>query len=149
MSEENPITPEEQTEVTDPQAKKDPPIQTIRDKAVVAKLWREEAQDGRAFVSVSIGRTYKNEKTGEYGEARNFSGTNILQAQALLGEAYQEARNWERHFREIEREQGALQPEQSEALAERDEGLAQQRDQAMANAAAPARKQGRERSPER
>lgn len=124
-------------------------MQSLRDGPVVAKLWREETQDKRAFVGVTIGRTYKDEKTGQYGEARSFSGANILRAQALLGEAHKEARNWERHFREIEQLRGAPEPEKSDALAARDAGLQAQKNAAMAQAVPPQQTKGRQRSQER
>ena len=146
--------------------KNDPPLQTLRDGAVVAKIWRQESPEHGAFPSVTIGRTYKDKATGEYQESRSFSGTDVLKAQALLGEAHREAVKWRQYFREIDRQKGAPEPEEPEAVAERNAALqqqlpgseaepeannptmAQQRDAAMANAAPAEKGPGHERSRE-
>ena len=142
-----------------------PPLQTFRDGAVVIKLWRQESQEHGAFVSATIGRTYRDQATGEYREYRSLSGTDMLKAQALLGEAHREAVKWRQYFRETERQQGPPEPEKSEAVAARDAAVQQQlpetsaapqadnptmagqRDTAMANAAPEP--QGQDRSRQR
>ena len=144
-----------------------PPLQTFRDGAVVIKLWRQESQEHGAFVSATIGRTYKDPATNEYKESRSLSGTDMLKAQALLGEAHREAVKWRQYFRETERQQGAPEPERTEPVAERDAALqqqlpgseavpqaqtlsmAQQRDAAMANAAPATSERGPSREPQR
>lgn len=65
-----------------------PPIKTHRDGAVFAKVWRNEREGGEPFYSVTLGRTYSDPESGEVRESRSFSGTDILKAQAQLGEAY-------------------------------------------------------------
>ena len=126
-----------------------PPLQTLRDGAVAVKLWRQESEEHGAFVSATVTRTYKDRETGDYRESHSLSGADMLRAQALLGDAHREAGKWRQHFREIERQQGAPDPESPNAVAERDTALAQQRDEALANATSPARRSGRERSRER
>ena len=104
--------------------KNDPPLQTLRDGAVVVKLWRQESKNG-PFVSATVGRTYRNEETGEYGESRSLSGTDLLKAHALMLEAHKECVLWREHFRETEPQQNTPAPET---------GLERQRDAAMAGA---------------
>lgn len=146
--------------------KNSPPLQTFRDGAVSVKLWRQESPENGAFVSATIGRTYRDQATGEYRESRSLSGTDMLKAQALLGQAHGEAVKWRQYFRETERQQSAPQPEKTEPVAERDAALqqqlpgseslpqaqpptmAQQRDAAMANAAPVEKGRGHEPSRE-
>ena len=148
------------------ETKNAPPLQTFRDGAVSVKLWRQESPDNGPFVSATIGRTYRDQATGEYRESRSLSGTDMLKAQALLGEAHREAGKWRQYFREVGRQQGAPEPQQSEPVSERDAALqqplpgsdlapqaqaptmAQHRDAAMANAAPTAKAPGREPSRE-
>ena len=104
--------------------KNDPPLQTLRDGAVVVKLWRQESKNG-PFVSATLGRTYKDEQTGEYGESRSLSGTDLLKAHALMLEAHKEAVLWRAHFRETEPQSDTLEPEL---------GLERERDAVMENA---------------
>ena len=117
-----------------------PPLQTLRDGAVVVKLWRQESKNG-PFVSATIGRTYRNEETGEYGESRSLSGTDLLKAHTLMLEAHKEAVLWREHFREVERQEGSPEPAR-EMEAERDTAMANARPRKR-----PARP--KERSPER
>lgn len=126
-----------------------PPVQTLRDGAVAVKLWRQESREHGVFVSATVTRTYKDRETGDYRESHSLSGADMLRAQALLGDAHREAGKWRQHFREIEQQQGAPEADAPDAVADRDSALAQQRDEALANAASPAKNPGRERSPER
>lgn len=148
--------------------KKNAPIQTLRDGAIVVKLWQQEGKNG-PYVSATLGRTYQNEQTGEYGESRSLSGSDVLKAQALLGEANKEMVQWREYHKELDRQE---QPEKIETprqestretaspeltpeaardpVAQNPESsLAQQRDDAMAQAApsqtAPHRDMPRER----
>lgn len=142
------------------QQKGQPPLQTLRDGAVSVKLWRQESDEHGAFVSATIGRTYRDQATGEYRESRSLSGTDMLKAQALLGEAHREAVKWRQYFRETERERGPPEPERTGPVAERDAAtqpppeagnpsMAQQRDAAMANAPPASPGHGPSREPQR
>ena len=114
--------------------KKQAPIQTLRDGAIVVKLWRQDGKKG-PYVSATLGRTYKNEETGEYGESRSLSGSDVLKAQALLGEANKEMILWRDYYREIQRQQQPDQPGANpQARQQTDQptqGLAAQRDAAL------------------
>ena len=59
------------------------PIQTLRDGPLVVKLWEQQGPKG-PYVTATLGRTYRNEQTGEYGESRSLGGADVLRAQALL-----------------------------------------------------------------
>ena len=139
------------------------PIQTLRDGAIVVKLWRQEGKNG-PYVSATLGRTYRKEQTGEYGESRSLSGADVLKAQALLGEANKEMVLWREHFKELESQKQAERTEtKSQVLglgdryaapAVQDEsqpaqGLTAQRDAAMVDAKAPTPACSKDRSPER
>ncbi|MDJ0685160.1 MAG: hypothetical protein QNJ84_10690 [Alphaproteobacteria bacterium] len=120
--------------------KKDAPIQTLRDGAVVVKLWRQESEKG-PFVSATLGRTYQDKRTGEYRESRSLGGGDVLKAQALLLEANREMVKWRDHFRDQQREQDRKQEQaqavhapQPEAAPQPHQDLAAERDAALANA---------------
>ena len=125
------------------------PVQTLRDGAVFAKLWKTESKKG-PFISVALGRTYKDEQSGELREAHTLSGSDILKGHALLLEANREAAKWREHFKDQRRAQDKqpdrqaelpMQSEQTQAApAEgqpQQQGLAAQRDEVLAHAKAP------------
>lgn len=133
--------------------KKQAPIQTLRDGAIVIKLWRQDGKNG-PYVSATLGRTYKNEETGEYGESRSLSGSDVLKAQALLGEANKEMILWRDYYREIQRQQQPDQPGANPDTRQQTDpptqGLAAQRDAALSNAKQPTQRDAnRDHSPER
>ena len=144
-----------------------PPLQTLRDRPVFVKLWRQESQEHGSFVTATIGRTYKDEATGEFRESRSLSPEDMLKAQALINRAHPEALKWREYFWETNRQKRAPEPEKAEPVAERDAALqqqlpgseavpeaqpptmAQQRDAAMANAAPATSERGPSREPQR
>lgn len=75
------------------------PIQTFRDGAVVVKLWQQDGQNG-PFVTATLGRTYKDAKSGQFKESTSLGSNDVLKAQALLIEANREMVQWRRYFRE-------------------------------------------------
>ena len=84
------------------------PLQTLRDGALVVKLWRQDSEKG-AFVTATLGRTYKDQATGEFKESRSLGETDMLKAESLLRDARKEAQQWKSYFREVEetnRQQG-------------------------------------------
>ena len=115
------------------------PLQFLRDGALVVKLWRQESEKG-PFVTATLGRTYKDQATGEFKESRSLGETDMLKAQALLREARKEAQQWKSYFKEIEQpnqkmEKEAQQPAPEHAAAQPEPSLAEQRDAALAQAA--------------
>lgn len=131
---------------------KQAPIQTLRDGPVVVKLWRQEGKNG-PYVTATLGRTYKNEKTGEYGETRSLSGSEVLRAQALLGEANKEMILWRDYYQEVERqnrpERTGREPAAREQKDQSSQNMAIQRDAALASAKPARRERDRDHSPER
>ena len=127
------------------------PIQTLRDGPLVVKLWEQQGPKG-PYVTATLGRTYRNEQTGEYGESRSLGGADVLRAQALLGEANKEMIQWRDYYKEVERQK---QPELSDPASEPKrepepaQGLAAQRDAVLESAKQPAQQRERGRSPER
>lgn len=118
-----------------------PPVQTLRDGPVVAKLWRHDSKNG-PFISVTLGRTYQDEQSGEYRESRSLSGSDVLKGHALLLESHREIGKWKEYFKEQQR----LQDPQAELPVEAVDapvqtppqtGLTTQRDEVLANAKAP------------
>lgn len=139
------------------------PIQTLRDGAIVVKLWRQDGKNG-PYVTATLGRTYRDERTGEYGESRSLGGADILKAQALLGEANREMILWREHYKEVQRQQQAERAEtkgQVLSLDDRDttlaaqeqsppaQGLTAQRDAALADAKPHTPACSKDRAPER
>lgn len=130
--------------------KNPPPVATLRDGAVSAKVWRNYTREGEPFYSVTIQRTYTDAVTGQARETHSFQGTDILKVQQLAGEAYQAANRLREQDRaqakEPSRDLGTLlfdreQNGQSFEVAQEhpevqtpQQGLARQREAAMANA---------------
>lgn len=118
--------------------KKQAPIQTLRDGAVVVKLWQQDGKDG-PFVTATLGRTFQDKATGEYGESRSLGGSDVLKGHALLLDAHREMGKWREYFKEAAVKDAPQQ----------EQGLVAQRDAAMAGAKQPDRTGAPDRSPER
>jgi Sec-independent protein translocase protein TatA len=126
-----------------------PPVETHRDGAVSAKVWRNFTKDGKPIYSVTIQRTYTNPKTQQIAESHSFGGTDILKIPHLASEAYRTIGK----MRELDRaeqptqdpqlgvqqaqapQQGVAQQPVQQQTAPSQQGLAQQRDEAMSGAA--------------
>lgn len=109
------------------------PIQTLRDGAIVVKLWQQNSENG-LYVTATLGRTYQDEETGQYGESRSLGANDVLKAQALLLDANREIGKWKEYFREQSRAQGHDTPARQASEPAQARGLAAQRDAAMAQA---------------
>lgn len=134
-----------------PDQTQQPPVQTLRDGPVVAKLWQHEGKNG-PFISVTLGRTYQDEQSGEYRESRSLSGSDVLKGHALLLESHREIGKWREYFKEQKRSQDPqaelpVQPDHAAAqvsprslapdAAQSQTGLTTQRDEMLAGAKAP------------
>lgn len=62
------------------------PVETLRDGAIKAALWRNESENG-AFFTVTFARTFKDAE-GNLKDADGFSGTQLLRLARLAGKAY-------------------------------------------------------------
>ena len=111
------------------QKDKNPPIQTHRDGAISAKVWRNYSNEGEPFYSVTFQRTYTDPKTKEPRETNSFLGTDVLKVQQLAAEAYRTIG----HERQLDKDyaksqeagrdatgQGKSSPEQQRLSQERD-----------------------------
>lgn len=68
------------------------PAFTLRDGALKLTCWANESNEGdKTFHSVDVVRSYKDSKD-EWAETRQFSGSDILKASALMQEAYAKIR---------------------------------------------------------
>ncbi len=125
-----------------------PPVETHRDGALSAKVWRNFTKEGKPIYSVTLQRTYTNPKTQQIGESHSFGATDILKIPHLASEAYRTIGK----MRELDRaepaqdpqldvqqaqapQQGSAQQPVQQQAAPQQEGLAQQRDAAMSGAA--------------
>lgn len=65
------------------------PVETIRDGAIKASIWKNEGEKG-PFYSVKITRTYTDD-AGNYHDSDSFSGSELLRVARLAGKAYDRA----------------------------------------------------------
>lgn len=63
------------------------PVETLRDGAIKAAIWRNESEKG-AFFSVTFARTYKD-GDGDLQDTESFSGTQLLRLARLADKAYE------------------------------------------------------------
>lgn len=69
------------------------PAFTLRDGALKLTCWANESNEGgKIFHSVDVVRSYKKDTDDEWAETRQFSGSDILKASALMQEAYAKIR---------------------------------------------------------
>ena len=72
---------------------KNQPIDTVRDGAIKATIWRNSGNNG-VFYSVEFSRTYRN-PDGEFHDSAGFSGSQLLRLARLADIAYTEVRTYE------------------------------------------------------
>lgn len=70
-------------------ANKQRPVETLRDGAVKAAIWKNEGDNG-VFFNVTFARTYKN-GDGNLHDTDSFSGTQLLKLARLADKAYDRA----------------------------------------------------------
>ena len=76
------------------------PVETLRDAAIKAAIWKNESENG-PFFNVTFSRTYRN-GDGELHDTDSFSGTQLLQLARLADKAYERARKLTRAARVAE-----------------------------------------------
>ena len=62
------------------------PVETLRDGAIKAAIWKNESENGN-FFAITFSRTYKN-GNGELHDTDSFSGSQLLRLAALAQKAY-------------------------------------------------------------
>jgi hypothetical protein len=65
------------------------PVQTLRDGAIKAAIWRNESENG-VFHGVTFSRTFKNGQ-GDLQDTSSYSGTQLLRLARLAEKAYDRA----------------------------------------------------------
>jgi hypothetical protein len=68
---------------------KNPPVETLRDGAIKAAIWRNESENG-VFFGVTFARTYKNGE-GNLQDTDSYSGSQLLRLARLAEKAYDRA----------------------------------------------------------
>lgn len=116
--------------------KKNAPVATHRDGAISSKVWRNLNKDGDPYYTASFQRTYTNAE-GRPAETNTFSRNDLLKVKELASEAYrtigiQREMDKENDQQRHNHEQNA---EPQLDIAPQQQGLSQQRDAAMSNAA--------------
>jgi len=76
------------------------PVETLRDGAIKAAIWKNESENG-PFFNVTFSRTYRN-GDGELHDTDSFSGTQLLQLARLADKAYERTRKLTRAARVAE-----------------------------------------------
>jgi len=69
---------------------KNRPVETLRDGALKAAIWKNEGEKG-AFFNVTFARTYKDAK-GNLKDTDSFSGSQLLRLARLADQAYARTR---------------------------------------------------------
>lgn len=119
-----------------------PPVETHRDGAVSAKVWRNLNKDSEPYYAVTFQRTYTDPATNQIAESRSFGGTDILKIPGLADDAYRtigQMRKMDKAERNQVQEQQQHQnqpplPTVNEHQGNNQQGLEAQRDIAMADA---------------
>lgn len=91
-----------------------PPIETHRDGAVSAKVWRNYTKEGEPFYSVTFQRTYTDPQTDKPRESASFQGTDLLKLQQLAAEAYRTIA----HHRALDRDDARSMASERDAVME-------------------------------
>ena len=91
---------------------KNQPLQKLRNGAVNASLWEQTTKDNnKAFVTVSISKTYKTPKG--FKEGRSFSAKDLENLKDILPKVQEEVDKWQDYYRAIGRAPDAPQPEKT------------------------------------
>jgi len=79
------------------QTSKSRPVETLRDGALKAAIWKNESENGD-FFAVTFARTYKDSK-GELQDTDSYSGAQLLRLAHLAQKAYDRAAKLTREAR--------------------------------------------------
>ncbi|MEP5730216.1 MAG: hypothetical protein ABJL67_12705 [Sulfitobacter sp.] len=102
---------------------KNPPVATLKDGPISAKVWRNVSNEGKTYYNTTFGRVFTKEN-GEYGETRSFSQNDLLKVEKLASEAYRTVQLNRQQDKEASREAAEAEPVD----------MAKERDAAMQNA---------------
>jgi len=82
------------------------PVNTIRQGAIAASIWKRQAPSGFEYFEFTLSRSWKAQSSGREGYSQNFFARNAEELQNVI----REAAIW------IEGQQASLQTEQPEEL---------------------------------
>lgn len=77
------------------------PIETLRDGALRLSIFRNSSERG-PYYTMAVGRSFKDEKTGQFRETSTFQGSEALRMGQLLVKGYERVlalRGQDRHAR--------------------------------------------------
>ena len=60
----------------------DKPVETLRDGALKATIWRNQGKDGD-FYTTTLSRTYQDKETGQYRDSHSFASNEMLRVAEL------------------------------------------------------------------
>jgi hypothetical protein len=80
------------------------PVETLRDGAIKAAIWRNESENGD-FFAVTFARTYKDGE-GELRDTDSYSGAQLLRLARLAEKAYDRAAKLTKEARAKDDENG-------------------------------------------
>lgn len=75
---------------TDEETKTTDPVQTIREGAVAASIWRRQSPSGYAYYDFSLSRSWKSMSSGKTGYSQNFFGRHTAELVAVIERATEE-----------------------------------------------------------
>lgn len=64
------------------------PIETLRDGALRVSVFRNEGERG-PYYTMAVGRSFKDEKTGQFRDTSTFQGSEALRLSQLLVKGYE------------------------------------------------------------
>jgi len=96
-----------QTQQAEPQR----PVETLRDGAIKASVWRNEGENG-PYYATSISRTYTDQE-GNTRDTNSFIGTDLLKVGEIARSAYERTREMRREAFVAQRQDQAQTQQQS------------------------------------
>lgn len=85
------------------------PVDTLRDGALKATVWRNEGENG-SFFTTTLSRTYTDER-GDFHESNSFSGSELLRVAELARTAYTRTQDFRREERLAAEPQDGPEPD--------------------------------------
>ncbi len=89
---QQPQTAPEQVQTQQPELQR--PVETLRDGAIKASVWRNEGENG-VYYATSISRTYTDQE-GNARDTNSFIGTDLLKVGEIARSAYERTREMRR-----------------------------------------------------
>jgi hypothetical protein len=84
------------------------PVQTIRDGAIAASIWRRQSPSGYAYYDFSLSRSWKSTSSGKTGYSQNFFGRHRAGLVSVIERASEE-------IARLEAVEGIQRPEEAVA----------------------------------